>query len=60
MKLSLCLALTGTLLTTMAFAQNISVGQKAPVFSLNRYGGGTVALADYPGKTIFINFFGSY
>lgn len=55
----------GLILSIVAFAappagaQNYSVGQKAPVFTLDRYGGGTVSNADYPGKVLFLNFFGS-
>ena len=46
--------------TTNGFSQNYQVGQTAPAFDLPLFGGGRVKPADYSGKILFLNFFGSY
>jgi hypothetical protein len=44
---------------SMAAAQSLSPGDRAPAFSLPQFGGGTLTDAGFPGKIIFYNFFGS-
>jgi len=48
------------LLFSISYGQNVSVGDPAPAFMLDRFNGGTLSLGDYEGKVRFLNFFGSY
>jgi hypothetical protein len=53
------IVVASSMLAASVFSQNIAVGQTAPGFTLDRYGGGVISLTDFPHKTIFLNFFGS-
>lgn len=51
--------MTALFVTANGQAQNFSVGQQAPDFTLNALGGGTFSLSDYTGQVRFLDFFGS-
>jgi peroxiredoxin len=46
------------LISSAAFSQTYKVGDPAPFFSLARAGGGTLALSDFRGQIVFLNFIG--
>jgi hypothetical protein len=56
----LATAVSAAISVPHVMAQNVSVGQQVPSFQLAKFGGGTVSSSDYPGKILFLNFFGSY
>ena len=58
-QILLATAVTLAAFQLSAHAQNIMSGDFAPNFTLDQFGGGSVSLDGYPGKVIFINFFGS-
>lgn len=44
---------------TKLSAQNVEVGDEAPSFTLDKFGGGMLSSSDFPDKVLFIYFFGS-
>ena len=39
-------------------AQGVSVGDQAPDFDLDKFGGGKITLSEFRGKVVFLNFMG--
>lgn len=55
------LAAASALLSLVAgSAHAVGVGQPAPAFSLPREGGGTINLADFAGKVVYVDFWASW
>jgi|GEM_PF-1336943 len=58
MRKVLCAALAVTLLSVQVFAQDAGVGEMAPDFVLQNLAGDEVALSDFHGRVVLLNFFG--